>query len=358
MKKLFVVDAGKTIVLENQSFDNEKLLQDVLERFPEFIALDDLCVSEPFFVIGREVSTSAGFIDVLCMDGEGVLTVIETKLARNSQIRREVIGQVLEYVAQVSKWRAQEVFQAADKYFQATGESRSLYDMLKKENDSGEVVPEIIYDQVDNNLRKGKIKVVIASDTIPENLKDTVNFINSYSNFDIYVLQIQSFKKDDLEIYAPTVFGFARKTVSGVANEQIPWDEERFFNALENTEKNVFKRFEDIYDFTRINADEISWGKGKVEGSFTFMKKKGAKKVSVYSVYTSGNISLNFGSMKNHFSEDDLRDFLSDINRLPETNISEFDITDGKFPSIKIDSLLKEDDFDLFKSAVRKIIGC
>ncbi len=70
------------------------------------MALDDLGVSEPFVVIGREVATPAGYIDVLCIDGEGVLTVIETKLARNSQIRREVVGQVLEYVAQVSKWRA------------------------------------------------------------------------------------------------------------------------------------------------------------------------------------------------------------------------------------------------------------
>ncbi len=358
MKKLFLVDAGKTIVLESQSFENEKLLQGVLEKFPEFIALDDLGVSEPFFVIGREVSTPAGFIDVLCMDGEGVLTVIETKLARNPQIRREVIGQVLEYVAQVSKWRAQEVFQAADKYFQSTGESRSLYDMLKKENDSDEVVPEIIYDQVDNNLRKGKIKVLIASDTIPENLKDTVNFINSYSNFDIYVLQIQSFKKDDLEIYAPTIFGFARKTVSGIANEKIQWDEERFFNALENVEKDAFKRFEDVYDFSRTNASEIRWGIGKVVGTFTFIKEIGSKKVSVYSVFTSGNISLNFGSMKNHLPEEELKDFLNEINRLPETNISEQDIADGKFPSIKIGSLLKEDDFDLFKSAVKKLIGC
>ncbi len=51
------------------------------------------------------MATKAGYIDVLCIDGDGVLTVIETKLARNSQIRREVVGQVLEYVAQLSTGR-------------------------------------------------------------------------------------------------------------------------------------------------------------------------------------------------------------------------------------------------------------
>lgn len=39
--KLFVAEEGKTQVLERQSFDNDKLLQDILEIFPEFIALDD-----------------------------------------------------------------------------------------------------------------------------------------------------------------------------------------------------------------------------------------------------------------------------------------------------------------------------
>ena len=38
------------------------------------------------------------------------------KIARNSQIRREVIGQIFEYIAQISKWRAQDVIQVANQY--------------------------------------------------------------------------------------------------------------------------------------------------------------------------------------------------------------------------------------------------
>jgi len=117
MSKLFIVEGNQTKVLDQKAFDNETLLQDVVERFPEVIALDDLGVKEPFIVIGREVATKAGYIDVLCIDRNGILTVIETKLARNSQIRREVVGQVLEYVAQLSKWRAHDVVQSANRYF-------------------------------------------------------------------------------------------------------------------------------------------------------------------------------------------------------------------------------------------------
>jgi Holliday junction resolvase-like predicted endonuclease len=182
MAKLFVVEGGKTEVLEAQPFDNETLLQDILEKFPEVIALDDLGVSEPFIVIGREVATPAGSIDVLCIDGEGVLTVIETKLARNPQIRREVVGQILEYVGQVSKWRAQDVIQVASRYFQSESapiemRNRSLFDVLRGDAEpEGELLPDELYDRIDNNLRKGRVKIVIASDMIPETLKDTVTY--------------------------------------------------------------------------------------------------------------------------------------------------------------------------------------
>ena len=56
MSKLFVVEGSQTKVLDQKAFDNEKLLQDVVEKFPEVIALEDLGVQEPFIVIGREVA--------------------------------------------------------------------------------------------------------------------------------------------------------------------------------------------------------------------------------------------------------------------------------------------------------------
>ncbi len=58
---------------------------------------------------------------------------------------------------------------------------------------------------IDDNLSKGRIKVVIASDSIPDILRDTVSFINSFSNFEIFVMQVKSYMKGDMQIYAPTI---------------------------------------------------------------------------------------------------------------------------------------------------------
>lgn len=45
MSKLFIVEGNQTKVLDQKAFDNETLLQDVVERFPEVIALEDLGVT-------------------------------------------------------------------------------------------------------------------------------------------------------------------------------------------------------------------------------------------------------------------------------------------------------------------------
>lgn len=364
MTKLFVVEGNQTKVLDQQAFDNEKLLQDVVESFPEVIALEDLGVKEPFIVIGREVATMAGYIDVLCIDGDGGLTVIETKLARNSQIRREVIGQVLEYVAQLSKWRANDVVKVANQYFASTGvkvgdRPATLADLLEmEEGQQLEALPIDLFDKIENNLREGSIKLVIASDSIPETLKDTVTFINSFSNFDIYVLQIQSYQKDQLQIYAPTLFGFTHKTGGSNKSERFPWNEESFLESISHFESDVFEKISNLYEFSKKNADGIRWGTGRTDSSFSYTINSAKKKFNVFAVLNSGDcgrILLNFGSMKSVVSHSELHSFREKLNTLPGVDLPEYMVDEGKYPSISINSVMQLGDYKKFIDAVLRL---
>ncbi len=161
--------------------------------------------------------------------------------------------------------------QAAHQYLQSAPtaeETRgaTLFDLLKATPEQGPEMlsPEVLYDKIENNLRKGRIKVVIASDIIPDTLKDTVHFINSFSNFDIYVLQVQSFKKDQLEIYAPAIFGFTRKSGPGTSPERGQWNEETFFNATASLNEEALHTIRELYEFCKQNAAEVRWGRGRV----------------------------------------------------------------------------------------------
>lgn len=364
MSKLFIVEGNQTKVLDQLVFDNEILLQDVVERFPEVIALDDLGVTEPFVVIGREVATKAGYIDVLCIDGDGILTVIETKLARNSQIRREVVGQVLEYVAQLSKWRAHDVVQSANQYFASTGvkvgeRTATLMDLLltEQEEESG-ALPMNLYDKIENNLRKGIIKLVIASDSIPETLKDTVTFINSFSNFDIYVLQIQSYQKDQLQIYAPTVFGFTHKPAWGVTTDKIQWDEESFFKSLSNLRPEAVQTIQKLYTFTQENATGIRWGTGRSSSSFSYTVDSVNRKFNIFAVLNSGDtgrIILNFGVLKRIIPDSELHTFRESLNQFTEVELPAYVVDEGKYPSIPVKSVIKPENFERFTNDVLRL---
>jgi hypothetical protein len=54
--------------------------------------------------ICKELRTPAGPLDALLVNPDGRLVVIEAKLWRNPQARREVVAQVLDYAKELSRW--------------------------------------------------------------------------------------------------------------------------------------------------------------------------------------------------------------------------------------------------------------
>src|SRR5437879_10898828 len=58
----------------------------------------------PLIPLCRELRTKVGPIDVLFVNGEGLLTVVECKLWNNPEARRAVLGQILDYAKELSSW--------------------------------------------------------------------------------------------------------------------------------------------------------------------------------------------------------------------------------------------------------------
>jgi len=51
------------------------------------------------FAVAREVALDAGYVDLLGVTPDGDITLIESKLKANPEIRRHVVGQILAYAA-------------------------------------------------------------------------------------------------------------------------------------------------------------------------------------------------------------------------------------------------------------------
>ena len=275
-----------------------------------------------------------------------------------------MVGQILECVGQVSKWRAQDVIQVASRYFQSESapiemRNRSLFDVLRGDAEpEGELLPDELYDRIDNNLRKGRVKIVIASDMIPETLKDTVTFVNSFSNFDIYVLQVQSFKKGNLQMYAPALFGFARKSGAGLATERGYWDEEKFFNVISNSNRETIETMRQLYEFSKKHAPKFRWGTGKVIGTFNFAARIDKRDLAIFTVTDFGALDIAFGNMKGVVSHEILDAFRKELNRLPGVDLpEEVTTTEGRWRRIWTNSLIDEECFDIFTSAVKALMS-
>ncbi len=92
--------------IEGEFGANEDWLQRYIGSHPEVLPTRDLEGMEtPLRLIARE----AGNIDLLFADKRGLLTVVETKLYKNPELRREVIAQVLEYASNLRDFSVPEL---------------------------------------------------------------------------------------------------------------------------------------------------------------------------------------------------------------------------------------------------------
>lgn len=105
--KIYLIHADDQLeTLRESPYRNERLLQKFLAQHPDLLAGDQINPSNPrrWLLISREVDvpsdeSSAGWLDHLFLDQDGVPTLVEVKRSTDTRIRREVVGQMLDYAA-------------------------------------------------------------------------------------------------------------------------------------------------------------------------------------------------------------------------------------------------------------------
>ncbi len=291
MAKILLIDGETVKALDEADFGEESKLQDYLEKYPSLVPPEDVMEEAPELIcIGKEVTVPPSCaMELLFTDKNGLLTIVETKLVSNPQIRREVVGQVIEYASYVSQWTAEKVYEIANAHVREDFDSF----MLNKYPDFS---PEEFRVNIEQNLRDGKIRLIVAVDKLIEPLRQLVTFLNSHSDLKILLLEVSSFGKTKEKVLAPKIFGY--KPQPPITRRK--WGETRFFTDLEESiePKEKLEVIRKLYEFTKNNADEITWGTGVEYGSFTFRKLAHGTKISIFTVYSSGLVNLNFGAMK------------------------------------------------------------
>jgi len=104
---IFLLSGEDLVELREEPYDSEDLLQALLAKHPGLLAGDQLgsdvrkwiLVRREQGVPDKEGGGGRWSLDHLFIDQDAVPTLVETKRADDSRIRREVVGQMLDYAA-------------------------------------------------------------------------------------------------------------------------------------------------------------------------------------------------------------------------------------------------------------------
>jgi len=192
-------------------YRDEKEFQTVLYDHPELLDEEDAGLIS----VMREVQTDAGLIDVLMVTKDGTIVIVETKLERNKQSRREVVAQIIDYISSVSSLS----------FYELDGKTKNSLRARIDELDSDFDLPKI----VDDKLRTGSVRLVIAVDKANSDLQRIVGFLADHTDFDLWLVEVSKHKENNRYLYSPTTLV---KTMSAKSNERISGeitDEQKLF---------------------------------------------------------------------------------------------------------------------------------
>ncbi len=204
---------GQLTPMRPSSPPDEDSLQDLIGRFPEVISGD----GEPLLLVRREQTvpdamdgSSRWSLDHLFVSHNAVPVLVEVKRATDTRIRREVIGQLMDYAANgVAYWQPGSLAAAFEKHCQSEGVD---YDIAIAQF-LGDEDPQEFWNQVDANLAAGRIRLIIAADAIPKELARIVEFLNEQMHCTVLAVELTYFESEDgRRTLAPKIIGETERT--------------------------------------------------------------------------------------------------------------------------------------------------
>jgi hypothetical protein len=180
-------------VLSSERHFDEAWLQELLRLHPNILPTAEIeTVFSSLVPIGREVTTGVGSIDILFISHSGYLVLVETKLWRNPEAKREVLAQAIDYSASLSKFSFGELDKVVRNYTATfEGKETGLVDWVEYNLGPFQVGREYFEDTVMQNLRLGRFLTLIVGDRIRQSLLDMMSYVNKYPHLSMNVALVE-----------------------------------------------------------------------------------------------------------------------------------------------------------------------
>ena len=355
-------EGGGLVAMTEQAYDAEAVLQELIEEYPDLLAGDQMNSDAPrrWLLVKREMSvpdaqngSGRWSLDHLFLDQDGVPTLVEVKRSTDTRIRREVIGQMLDYAANgVAYWPVTTL----QTNFAATWKEEAdqkLTDFLDIEADADnaneadtETNPafETFWQKVSANLQAGRLRLLFVADEIPTELQRVVEFLNEKMNgVEVLAVEIKQFVGPQMKTLVPRVIGqtakaVTQKTANAVSSGGRQWDEITFFEDMTvRGNAKATQATRDILNWVRSESIDVWWGAGKRYGSCVPHFQHNGRNNQLAAMWSNGYIEFYFQHLSSKPPFDVLAKrelYLDKLNTIVGVNIPESKIS-GR-PSVPI----------------------
>lgn len=344
-------------------YESEDDLQTLLEASPELLlgGTTESNDQPAFLLVRREAGvpeldggSDRWFLDHLFLDAKGVPTLVEVKRSTDSRIRREVVGQMLDYAANIlAHWppeRMRNEFEARC----AKAEVDPVGEVLKL----ADAEYEDFWTVVKTNLAAKRLRLVFVADHIPISLQTIVEFLNEQlRNTEVLAIEVKQHKGDGFTVLTTQIIGRTSTAQSMKSvGEKREWDAE---SALDELRRAVSFEAATVADRLLQWAGRcklgIVWGKGaKVGGAYFAVPGREGASAHPFGISTDGKLDLYPPEMRRlpPFDQDDRRvEFMQRIGAATATVVEDA-MAFQSFKSFPLNALSAGESFETAVAAL------
>lgn len=340
-RKIYLIHGGETLQpMIEKPYLSEERFQILLEKYPDLLAGDQIDENSPrrWLLVSREVGipseddgSGRWSLDHLFLDQDAIPTLVEVKRSSDTRIRREVVGQMLDYAANaVVYWPIESIRAKFEANCNRRGlDPTKLVAELIEVDFRDEALVDKFWHQVKTNLQAGKIRLIFVADEIPSELRRIVEFLNTQMDpAEVLAVEIKQYVGQGMQTLVPKVIGRTAGADRKKEPEVKQWDETSFLNELTAQrgakEASVAKQ---ILEWAKEKMPSIWWGRGKRFGGFIPGLDHKGKWHQLIEVWTYGSLELQFQYMKSKTppfdTEEGRLELVRRCNKIKGVNIPE-----------------------------------
>lgn len=210
-------DDGSLESLEPMPFRNEDELQSLIVRFPILLGGEQMQPDAPrrWLLVGREMGLpevaivgDRWSVDLLFVDQDGIPTLVEVKRGDNPEMRRKVVGQILEYAAHAPwTWPVERLRDELEATAGQVGQEplEALSALLQL---GGEPEADGFWERVGLNLDAQRLRLLFVADNIPDSLRCVAEFLDRHmARIEVFAVEVKQYRNNAGKVYSTRVHG-------------------------------------------------------------------------------------------------------------------------------------------------------